>query len=343
MKNAFKSIRRMKAMAFLIILQLSIGLMMLNSTATMVEMANKKIEGLSNIVNFEKTILMRSKAKYGDKWFFDTKYSFEQYKDIQKVYDKLEELKEKNIIKRNCITFSPRINLIVGLDKHLPEKYSNLDPMQRDTYSATVRVNEDFAENYNFDIYKGRSFTKEDFNLDYKKDIIPIIIGRDYEKSVNLGDTFEIKERFWYEYIPIDEFEPKKMEELKANELYEEIIKADTKVIDGKTYICDTTFETFKVKVVGYYENQSMPILDSKINVMQNVIYSDAASIIPCIKNFPICSELVVIQGFGALVEFDDLSKVNIVKEALAPILEEGELELEATPLSEDYLRIKEA
>ncbi|MGL4109843.1 ABC transporter permease [Clostridium sp. LP20] len=188
MLNALKSLKRMKFLAFLIVLQFSIGLMMLNSSAVTIETSRNKMNYFNNLFDFNKTHLLR--VFPNDSIFQNDNIDFfaEATPIIKDFHNKLQEMKSNDIINRSSIYFIYP-NAISELYEYCPKEYLQLPQDLPARYTTSIMINYDFFNRYDLKLSEGRNFTKADFEIDYKKENIPLILGKDYKEHYKIGDT----------------------------------------------------------------------------------------------------------------------------------------------------------
>lgn len=182
MKNVFKSLKRMRGLMFLIIIQLALGLAMLNSSTAIIEEVSAKKSGFEKIFDAERTYAMRMNIVIEKE-----DYDLEGYNRINDLYPKIMELKESNILESCKIVFPFMLN-IEGVDDHIPSKYRDVNGLNSNV--AKVLVNSDFIEDYKLNILDGRSLNKDDFNWSGTGNI-PILIGSGYKDNIKVGDVFK--------------------------------------------------------------------------------------------------------------------------------------------------------
>lgn len=184
MLNALKSLKRMKVMAFLIIIQFTIGLIMLNSSAVSIEATRHRMDCFSRLFNFQKTYLVRPVFD-GD----NLPSNYESEKVMDDFYNYLQLKQSENKIINTSIYFT-NPTFFQEIRKMAPEKYQKLPGMESSYYVTSLMVDYNFIEYFDLKISSGRTFEENDFNINYKRDNIPIILGNDYADEVSIGDTF---------------------------------------------------------------------------------------------------------------------------------------------------------
>lgn len=185
MYNAFKSIAKSKKIFVIAVIQLALGLSLLNYTTAIISISKNKVDKFKNMFDFETTYLTRVKDNR-----FESLTS--QYGNLQQVYNEFEKLKDEDIVKSISVVFSTSCN-IEELSKKVEDidKLKNLDDSDKMYYLSEVLVNNEYVRNNALKVVEGRTFTEEDFNIDPRVDAIPILVGNDYKGKVKIGDTFE--------------------------------------------------------------------------------------------------------------------------------------------------------
>lgn len=306
MKNAFKSIKRMKFMAFLIIFQLAISFMLLNSSSELLEINQTKLNGFERLMNHEKSYLVRiadenlRKSNYSSKEDKDM-FALEQQRFYLKnsVLEDLEKYKEQGKIENLYMNFP--------IPSMVNEKYLN-DNASVDNMAGML-VNYDFINNYNLSIVEGRGFNKEDFNIDYRKEPIPIIIGKDFSEKVKIGQVVGFT-KSTFEYLLSDGKDKTKENWVNSNG------------------ILNSTEVEVKFKVIGFYDNNAIPLMFTKTTFIEQVKFSNAYTIVPCIKDLIIFNEGVILNDYGAYIEVNSKEDLDYVKNELEPKLKENHLSI---------------
>ncbi|MGL6184388.1 MAG: FtsX-like permease family protein [Clostridium chrysemydis] len=180
MKNALKSITRMKFLFFLIILQLSIGLYMVNSATAIIQDNTLKKKNFDKLFNFNNTYVARIiPENYGPNITTD-------YNKVNEFYKRLGDFKKQGLISRYSIVF-PMLFEIPGIDKFLPEEFK-VATEKTAIHRAKILVNNEFINNYDIKVVQGRTLNENDFNLNWNEVEIPILIGNAYVDKLNVGD-----------------------------------------------------------------------------------------------------------------------------------------------------------
>ncbi|MEG0668020.1 FtsX-like permease family protein [Clostridium sp.] len=188
MKNVLKSLKRMRTLMFLIIVQLALGLAMLNSSTAIIEEASTKRDGFEKIFNPENTYAMRMNIIIENE-----EYDLEGYDIINKLYPDIMELKEENLME-SCKILFPMLTSIKGIDDYIPSKLKDVQGLN--PHRAKVLVNSDFIDDYQINMLEGRSLNRDDFKWT-TEGTVPILIGYGYKDNINIGDTFtEVFPRF---------------------------------------------------------------------------------------------------------------------------------------------------
>lgn len=324
MRNALKSLKRIRLMALLIILQLSIGLSMLNSVTMIYQENTEKLNTFKGLFNFENTYLVTlhdslPKGKLGKSDVSGQDGLSKQIMYANKYNEFIEVLKNEGKIKTNSFYFSAGDPPIQELDKYLPQKYKNLAGINKARLTAKININSDFLKCYQLKIRSGRNFTDEDFKIDYKKDNIPIIVGLDFMPNVKVGDVFSDKVKRIVENSEIKTESDKKS--LDANQL----VLADV-----------------KYEVIGIMEHNAIPSIVTKENLIENLTYSDSFQIIPTVEELDYINEGTILLSGGSYIEVLEPSVIDYIKSETESDMEENNLEFKTKPLKEEARKIQE-
>lgn len=292
MRNAIKSIGRMKLMSFLVVLELIVSLTILNTVTLNAREQAKKMNNFSKLYNFENTFNIRTLIKYDA--FLDESEKEEiidirenlqkmitEINDNREVKNELENLKNKGAIKKLYYNFPCPWNDF--------QQYCNSTEQQFQSM-----VNYDFINNYNLKIVDGRGFTKEDFDKDYTKETIPVVLGPSYMDKVKVGDIIEVEHGIGEQWINNN-----------VDECIDE--KGECKVREFKLIY----------EVIGFYGKNEYPILFIKTQFFNNLQFSDNVAIIPCIKGLDKWNQTVIVGDYGAFVELNSRNDIDIVKSNL--------------------------
>lgn len=312
MINALKSLKRIKLIAFLTILQLSIGLTLLN-IGTIIEQENgNRSRNIDRLFDFENTYLVETKVYDNKNPKLDNKITSSDFEKVGKSYDKLVDLKENGMIINNFFYYcggggNPIMADKEGIGKnsiakkYLPEEYHNLNEESLIRNTSEISIDEEFYNLYKLKIVEGRGFTSDDFNINSKEEAIPMIIGLDYKYKISLGDEFE---------YPMPE-------------------------IDGGLI-------NVKYKIIGFYDHNDMVMLGRKGTYIDGVTYSDAFVITPVVNDILFLSNKVIMAQYGVWVTVPNSNSMDKVIDALLPILEEDNFSLEVTNMRDEISKTKE-
>lgn len=281
MFKAIKRIKKMGVIGFLIIIQLSIGLTMINTSGRLFEDSQNRKKGIESLFDINNTTMVRIGPIGGyEKNNEDIWSVILNTLDGKEIY---EELKRVGTIK-DYYLYGSNPNVYEVFWEIMPKKYENIADFERGMYIGEILINENFLNHYNFKISSGRNLKAEDFKKDYKKENIPILLGNEFEKTQKLGDTFKIK--YFSEAVRTEDFDAK--------------LKED--------------FLTFEV--VGFLEKNAIPISNGPIELFaQTLLYSDGIKVIPSVENFigydamgESTSAIFLERGIG--VKEDELVKI---------------------------------
>ena len=277
MYNAFRSLGGFKLLTLLVIIQLALGISLLDNVAMQLMGVINKRDVYTEMFDVNNTYMIRvrnavswggnNSAELLDEGTEElaSEKAEELTKEICKdIYD----LKDKRIIKYvfSCYNYS---GVIADLYDKSPLEQSKKD-MGPNSYLVTLQIDKNFYEHYELKIEEGRTFSEEDFNLDYRKDIIPIVVGNDYKDIVNVGDVL-LQE--WQSY------------------------EGDTVKI--------------KYKVIGFLETNSIVSFLARNELFNAITYTNSIVIQPAIDTFPVS---MAMQDIGIFLETgygNDITKVQ--------------------------------
>lgn len=188
MRNALKSLCRMKFLAFLIILQLSLGLSMLNSTTALIQDTTTKKQNFDRLFDFKRTYIVRIAPSKNEEINPQSIDSLKKYISSNKFYSNFEEFKKLGLIDSYSILF-PTFLQIDDLDKFIPEEFRTANEKTM-IHRAKIIVNEDFIKRKGINIIKGRELTSNDFTGN--NDTIPILIGNAYKNNIEIGTILPV-------------------------------------------------------------------------------------------------------------------------------------------------------
>lgn len=296
MYNALKSVKRMKKITKLIIIQLALGIAMLNTLLNIQDNATSKYDTFTNMFDVENTYLVRMHANnnvYND---FDTTLAIQN-----EIANKLYELKDLNEVNEVYSCFNGFVNKdIKELGKEEYKIRDKSGSVFHDGTMVNLVIDENFFKHYSFSSDGGRSFTEEDFNKDYKKENIPIMIGSDYKDNIKIGDTFN-ETKYYDEY---DQIEDK------------------------------ITFE-----VVGYIKDNSLVSFVNKTNLFDAVKFSNSLMVTPNVKKCDWYFNIgIALNDVGMFIELKDGSDFKSVEAEIQSIISEfEEVEVEAKPIVNNF------
>lgn len=251
MFKAIKRIKKMGAIGFLIIIQLSIGLTMINTSGRLFEDSQTRKRGIEKLFDIDNTTLVKVNPIGGYEKHEDLWSVFLYALDGKNIY---KELKQSGIIK-DYYLYGSNSNLQEVFWESIPKKYENMPEHTKGAYIGEVLINENFLNHYELKISSGRNLTEEDFKKDYKKDNIPMLMGNELEGVYKLGETFKFK-------------------------YYSEAIRTGEETVEAKE-----DFITFEI--VGFLERNAIPISNGPIELFAStLLYSDGIKVIPSVENF---------------------------------------------------------
>lgn len=273
MFSGIKRLRKMGAIAFLMIVQLSIGLTMINTSGKLFEESQSRKKGITDLFNVENSMMFNIVPSVG----LEQGNLFRTWLDGNKADKIFDEMKELGIINKKLV-YAPTPNVlgIQELIDKIPKKYEKLSKFQKEDYTSNILINKDFFKHYNFNISSGRNFSEADFELDYKTNNIPILLGKDFEDIFEIGKVFP-----WKDISSVDE------ESSKGNEV-------ETKLEE----------DTVNFEVVGFLKSNAIPTTTMpNQQFATSIIYSDCIAIMPVIKDFIYFSEGRGMTSTGVILE----------------------------------------
>ncbi|MGL5150681.1 MAG: FtsX-like permease family protein [Clostridium sp.] len=278
MLKAIKRVIKMNNLALLMILQLTVGLTMLNANGFVLSNIELKRKNIDELFDINKTYACRIVPIGG----FDSNYNMEYNKDIEKLIndkDIFNKLKQDGLVNRKMIYYTSLLPMR-EINENLIDKYKKLEIGKQMDVAAKILVNEDFIDRFDIKVVEGRTFTKEDFNKDYKENI-PIILGHDFIQKFDVGD----------------------------------IIKEDILVNFEKN---NNIVEFINFEVIGFLDKNALIGCDSTLNkYTSRIYYSDSLSAIPIVRNAYDLSEIFALEYKGLLLELNDGITIESIKERL--------------------------
>lgn len=184
MFRALDSISRKPLMIFLMILQLALGFLVLNSSVSSYLDIYSRVSKIEGLFDVETTSLIKPNPNGDGEEIFNL-----PIENITNTYDYIKELKNKGFI-NNYYFYYPTVPQLPPFEEY----YSKLDqenPGMDKSKQATIILDKNMFDRTPIEVSKGRSFSEEDFNLKEGKDILPIIIGEDLEQYAPIGTEFE--------------------------------------------------------------------------------------------------------------------------------------------------------
>lgn len=287
MFSGIKRVKKMGAIAFLMIVQLSIGLTMINTSGKLFEESQTRKKGIDDLFNVENSLMFRIVPSVG----LEKGNLFRVWLDGNKAESVFNEMKELGLISKKLV-YAPVPN-VLGIDElieKIPNKYKNLSKIQKEDYTSNILINKEFYKHYDLKISSGRNFKDSDFDLDYKTTNIPILLGKDFEGIFELGKVFP-----WKDISNVDEESSKKSVE-------------DTKLEE----------DTVNFEVVGFLERNAIPTTTlPNQQFATSIIYSDIIAIIPTVKDFIYFTDGRGMAGTGVILEYPKGTDVKNLEETL--------------------------
>ncbi|MGL5151815.1 MAG: FtsX-like permease family protein [Clostridium sp.] len=290
MYNAFKSLIKSKKLFIIAVLQLSFGLCLLNYTGAIIDTSRNKVERFTSLFDFDRTYLSRSSIKFSSIENSTVKYDY-----LPNIIEKLEEMKKDNLLS-SYFTYFSIPNPIPSLVEKISDKpYMEIVGDETFKYAA-ILLNEEVLNKNKLNVIEGRSLTFDDFNKDYTKNNIPILLGKDYSGIVNIGDTFTVN------------------------------------ALD----ITNTKQDHVNFEVVGILDTNQLPTVFSKNNLISGVSFIDSIAIIPTVKNAFSFSSEVALSDFGIYATLSDNAYLPKFTEEFETICEKYNYDSSILSLNED-------
>lgn len=282
MFKAIKRIKKMGIIGFLIIIQLSVGLTMINTSGRLLEDSQNRKEGIENLFDIANTTMV--KIDIIEDIGTDAKKYWKYLKKALETKDIYENMKKNKFIKDYYI-YGEDGNKYDVFEENLPEKYKNLSDIHRGIHLGEIIINENFFNHYDIKISSGRTFTSEDFNKSYKEGNIPILMGKDFEGIYKLGQEFKVK---YFSDAITDE---------------------NNKITLKEDFI---TFE-----IVGFLENNAIPIPNGPTELFATtLLYSNGIKVIPSVKDYLGYNALPMTIDTALFIErSSDVTESELVKE----------------------------
>lgn len=269
MKRILKSIFRMRLIALLMIAQFAFSLALVNTTTLLNHFTVSKNKKLSQIFDIGNTYLIRVQGvQQGD---------MREYSFLSEVASSIESLKNENKIS-NAYTYgwAPPFDITGHIN------YSTMDRV----LTAGLIVDKGFADRYDIEVEEGRSFKKEDFTLDYKKDAVPILLGSDYRGKIDLGHKFTIN-------------------------------SVQNQDLNVNMTMDDITFE-----VVGFLKPNELVTINTKTNLSKGTNFSNMLMVFPSVDNFFAYNRGINLGDFGMFVELREGQTIEEVTKEINKVLE---------------------
>lgn len=268
MFNAIRSIKRAKVFVFFIVFQLALGLALVNNVLIQNFGAMSKKEAFIKMFNPNNTYVVRILEGIQEDDTTpspDISYSY-------KIRDEIYNLKKENLVNDVYSCFNNPI-MLEHIEEIAPDKYKKLYGKLKGQFLCNLVIDENILKRYSFKVSEGRELNKDDFNIDYKKETVPILLGQDYKGRVSIGDTFSEKK-----VIEYDE--------------------------EGNSIKDDVKFE-----VVGFLETDSTFTFLSKRTFFQEVTFSNSIVIIPEVESVVFYSSAISSHDVGLFVQGNENSK----------------------------------
>ncbi|MGL4850715.1 MAG: hypothetical protein ACRC28_17655 [Clostridium sp.] len=299
MRNALKSLSKMKVITFLMVIQFSVGLYLIN-TANISKIEEEKLKyNLGRFFDFNDAMLIRVNT-YSEGADLDTT----KYTKALKVYDEIKKLREEGLIDEHYLYYGMGTNAAVEKlsdEGTLPEKYREMSREGLAKYGVEVMVDKNIYDKYNIKISEGRGFEDEDFIIEGKKENIPIIIGEEYKGILKIGDEAS-------RVIP----------DLSSNE--------------------SDAFQEIKFEVIGFYEEDDLLVLND-YNPISGMYMTNFGAIIPIVNDIAWIDTATLISQYGVFVTVENKAKIVEIEGRLNQVAKEEGFYIEKDSFEEEYNR----
>lgn len=277
MYNALKSIKSKKFIIFLMVVQFAYGITILNEIYGLVNIAKDKK------ATFEQVVPSYNSYILGVKGGPDI---YNYYGELENMYSKMLKDTENSRYINKIYTAHPSLVYRENYwDEEIGMKYESINPLGIDV--SDVIIDRNFYEKYDFKVVKGRTLKESDFDKDYKKENIPILLGNEYIEKIDIGQVLERSNVAWVDRKNLKDIE-------KALKM-----------------------EKVKFEVVGILEKNPIPIPTESISsISSTVFYSNAISVMPSVKGYMSYNAGEGLGGTGVYIEAKvGASDANIQKE----------------------------
>lgn len=299
MKNALKSLSKMKFITLLIVIQFSAGLYLIN-TANISKVEEEKLRiNLERFFDFNDVMLINVKT-YSEEMELDTT----NYIKTLKVYEEIKKMKKEGIIDEHYSYYGMGINPIVAklYDEYtLPEKYKDMSLQELAKFGVEVMMDKNIYDKYNIKISKGRGFNEEDFEVQGKKENIPLIVGMEYKESISLGDIIT-----------------RKIPDLNSNE--------------------EDAFQEVEFEIIGFYEEDDLLVLKD-YNPISGMYITNFGAIMPIVNDIAWIDTATLIAQYGVFIEVKNKGKVPDIEKRLNKICKIDGFAIEKYTFEDEYNR----
>lgn len=286
MENAIRTLKKLKLVTVFAILQLSLGILLLNNVVMQKSNVANRQEIFNKMFDRNNTYLVRVQQDIEELGLNSEHANGSERIYLKNICSEIYALKDKKDVKN---VFSCYNNPIVlpELESIADKKYASLSNSinnEYDRHVCNLVIDENFFQKYSFRAENGRTFEKDDFYKDYKTENIPIMLGSDYEKDCKVGQTFDVK---YKDYLD-----------------------------DGKEK------NDFKFEVVGFIEDYSLvTFLDKEDEIFNNIRYSNSIVVIPNIDGIFKYSKAVSLADVGVFIELNNNEDISQFEENLKDII----------------------
>ncbi|MGL6187270.1 MAG: ABC transporter permease [Clostridium chrysemydis] len=247
MYNALKSIKSKKFIIFLMVVQFAYGITILNEIYGLVNIAKDKKAKFEKVVPSDNSYILEVNGGPD---------IYNHYGELENMYSKiLKETENSRYINNIYIAYPSIVYTEDYWDEEIGIKYDSINPFARQV--SNIIIDRNFYEKYDFKVVKGRTLKESDFDKDYRKENIPILLGNEYIEKIDIGHVFERNNVAWVDRKNLKDIE----KALKR--------------------------EKVKFEVVGILEKNPIPIpTEFTSNISSTVGYSNAISVIPSVKDY---------------------------------------------------------
>lgn len=273
----FNRILKNKKIYLIMIVQLFLIMLLINSSLSLIRISDKKKVGLENLFNLNTSFIARVMPLGGFNGSDHPDQSFQNLAlKIEENYHLFDELKVENLITNHYIYY-PSIFFIDDLFQTVKnhKKYKKMSESNQVLYSSKILIDKNFIKKNEIRVKKGRTLNINDNLIDYKTQNVPILLGSDFENFFEIGQ-----------------------------------------IIEDEAWVNNDDLITYKLEVVGIMEDLAIPATASyEEHFGSSVIFGNSFSVIPTIPNFADISRGMAIADSGIIMDLKaGTSKAEIQK-----------------------------